>query len=457
MILFIKTMALYKKFFEVVPMNNITEFNATSGVNIVQFLLPAVNGATLSTQDLLFSGNLQVNLDSTDPYNAADFGDEGISMDSVNGIHNLIDRVDIISMRGNTLVEQRLNYQLINKYQRGVQAESNLVNGRFNNQQLCSSAVRGTRNFLGRTNLADDGQDFAMQLNTGLMKNNNQSLNLGALGGLMVKVYLTEPINAFFNIDPNDAGTLIGNDFTYSLRNVKLFGRYNYMTPEVINQLNGVSYRKTDNLMSVIQSSNDTISNMPQVMALHKMIYVYQPNNETTNNKDVNNMAVNMVCGLDKYLLSTNGTRMPLDYSVDINPTIPQLPTTSGVRSRVSGNAEQQYLAISALNDQFPPTHSLSNAKNQAKALNDQLENINESTLNVDVIGMNYSFNFQGYSVAVPNDLMSINVESSIKTSDNNLPDGTGNSRDIRDQSATQNLFIEYDAQLNYSGMTTGR
>ena len=450
-------MALYKKFFELVPMNNINEFNATSGVNIIQFLIPSVNGATLSTQDLMFSGSLQVNTNATTPYSSGLFGDDGISMDSVNGIHNLIDRVDVISMRGNTLVEQRLNYQLINKYQRGTQAETNLINGRFNNQQLCSSSVRATRNFLGRTTLAEDGQDFAVQLNTGIMKNNNQSLNLGALGGLMVKIYLTEPINGFFNINPLSAGTLIGNDFTYSLRNIKLFGRYNYMTPQVINQMAGVSYRKTDNLMSVVQSSNDTLTNMPQVMSLHKMVYVYQPNNETSNNKDVNNMATNMLCGLDKYLLSTNGTRMPLDYSVDINPTISQLPTSSGVRSRVSGNAEQQYLAISALNDQFPPTHSLSNAKNQAKALNDQLKNINESTLNVDVIGMNYSFNFQGYTVAVPNDLMSINVESSVKTSNTNLPDGTGSSRDIRDQSATQNLFIEYDAQLNYTSMTTGR
>ena len=449
--------SLYKKFFEVVPMNNINEFTATKGVNIIQFLIPSVQGAVLSTQDLLFSGTLQVNTDSTTPYIDTAFGDDGISMDSVNGIHSLIRRVDVISQRGNTLVEQRLDYPLINKYQRGVQAESNLINGRFNNQQLCSSSVKATRNFLGRANLADDGQDFAMQLNTGIMKNNQQVLNLGAIGGLMIKIYLEEPIAAFFNIDPDSTGTNIGNDFTYTLKNVKLFGRYNYVTPEMLNSLTGVSFRKTSNLVSVVQSSNDTLTNSPQVMALHKMIYVYQPNKETSNNKDVNNTATNMLVGLNKYLLSTNGTRMPLDYSVDINPTIPQLPTDSGEASRVSGNAEQSYLAISALNDQFPPTHSLVNAKNQAKALEDQLLNVNESTLNVDVIAMNYSFNFEGYSVAVPNDLMSINVESSLKTTDPNLPDGTGNSRNIRDQSATQNLFIEYDSQLNYSSMATSR
>jgi len=451
---------LYKKFFEQVPMNNITEFQATGGVNQIQFLIPAVQGATLSTQDLMLSGNLQVNLDqnASTPYTQANFGTDGISLDNVLGLHNIIDRVDLISMRGNTLIEQRLNYQLITKYQRGVQAESNLSNGRFNNQQLCSSESLGSRNFLGRQAFEDEGQDFAIQLNTGLMKTNNQVLNLQALGGLMIRIYLSEPINAFFNTDPAAAGggSLIGNNFNYTLKNLKIFGRYNYMTNDVLNQLSGVSYKKTDNLMSVVQSSNDTLTNQPQVMSLHKMIYVYQPNNETSNNKDVNNMATNSLVGLDQYLLSMNGVRTPLDYAVDIQPPIQDLPTTSGNTERVAGNAEQQYLSIGALNDQFPPTHSLVNPQNQAASLGDQFNNLNLNCKNVDVIGMNYSFNFEGYSVQVPNDLMSINVENSVDGAGDqirNLPAGAAGSRNIIGQSATQNLFIEYDAQLSYSGM----
>ena len=215
-------------------------------------------------------------------------------------------------------------------------------------------------------------------------------------------------------------------------------------------------------MLSVLQSSNDNLTNMPQVSALHKMVYVYQPNKQTTNNPDVNNMAVNMVTDLNQYLLSMNGVRTPLDYSIDVNPRISALPANSGATNRVSGNAEQQYLAISALNDQFPPTHSLSNAQNQASALANDYRNKVQTTLNVDVIGMNYSFNFAGYNVAVPNDLMSVNVESGILTNNANLPDGTtiqnftNASRNIRDQVATQNLFIEYGANLNYANMQTG-
>jgi hypothetical protein len=72
---------------------------------------------------------------------------------------------------------------------------------------------------------------------------------------------------------------------------------------------------------------------------------------------------------------------------------------------------------------------------------------------------MNYSFNFEGYTQAVPNDLMSINVNSGVKTNGNNLPNGTTpvGSRDIVGDSQTQNLFVEYDAMLNYSNMQTGR
>jgi len=453
--------SLYKRFFEVVPQNNISEFRATGGVNQINFLIPAVQGAVLSTQDLVLSGNLQVNIDAATPVQQTDFGPngtgDGIGLDNVLGLHNIIDRVDVSSMRGNTLIEQRLNYQLISKYQRGVQAASNLENGKFNGQQLCSSEVRGARNFTARANLADDGQDFAIQLNTGIMKSNDQVLNLAAIGGLMVKVYLTEPINAFFNLNPGGGATQIGNAFTYTLKNIKLFGRYNYMTPDVISSLSGVSYRKTDNLMSVIQSSNDTLTNMPQVMALHKTIYVSQPNNETSNNENVNNMATNGTVGLKNYLLSMNGTRLPLDYSVENKPLIQELPTTSGQDQRVKGNAEQSYLSISALNDQFPPTHSLVNAANQAAALGDQFANVNDNCRNVDIIGQNYSFNFEGYTVAVPNDMLSINVESSVNNIETNLPAGGGGSRNIVGQSATQNMFIEYQSRLDYAGMTGSR
>jgi hypothetical protein len=459
---------LYRRFFEQVPVNNITLFKSSSGVNQIQFLIPAVNGALLSTNDLMFSGNLQVNSTRVAPVvPPADSrtNGTGISFDSVIGLHNIIDRVEIVSARGNTLIEQRQNYQLITKYQRGVQAEANLEVGRFNNQQLCSSSVRQCREFCGRAAFNDDGQDFAVQLNTGLLKNNDQQLNLQAIGGLKVKIFLSEAINAFFNIDKTDANgadAVIGNEFNYTLSNVKLFGRYNYATEDMINGLTSVSYRKTTDLPSVIQSSNDTITGQPQVNSLHKMIYLYQPNDDVSNDADVNNMACNMIVDLNKYLLSMNGVRTPLDYSIDINPRISALPTNTAVDFRVAGNAEQQYLAISALNDQFPPTHSLSNAKNQAEGLNDQLADRTRNTLNVDVIGMNYSFGFAGYNVAVPNDLMSINVESGVLTNNANLPDGTANnppyaqtSRDIRGQRATQQLFYEYGATLNYASMSS--
>jgi hypothetical protein len=45
------------------------------------------------------------------------------------------------------------------------------------------------------------------------------------------------------------------------------------------------------------------------------------------------------------------------------------------------------------------------------------------------------------------NNLLQLNVESSLLTNDAIVPTGE------RDQTATQNAFIEYDASLTYQGM----
>ena len=132
--------SLYRKYFEIVPVNNITTFSVNSGVDQISFLIPAVQGATLNTRDLVFSGNLLINKDDGSAFAPAEYDTIGCAMDTVNGVHNMISRVDITSMgSGNALIEQRRNYALINKYRRGTLSENDLVNGKYNNQHLCSN------------------------------------------------------------------------------------------------------------------------------------------------------------------------------------------------------------------------------------------------------------------------------------------------------------------------------
>lgn len=442
---------LYKKYFEIVPINNITKFQVNSGTNQISFLIPPVQGATLQTSDMVFSGTLTVKKDNGDSYSVADFNTTDISMDSVNGGHNLISRVDIISQgSGNALIEQRRQYSLINKYRRGVLSENDLGVGKHNIQGLCSVNSNGARNFLASSGVNDVGHDFAINLNTGFLRDNVQQINLGAANGLLVKIYLSEVSNALFSIDPGAASKLT-SDFNIELTNVKLFGRYNFVTAPVLSSLNGVEFRKINDLISVVQSANDTIANSPMVNSLHKIVHVYQPNSTTANNVDQNNTQTNQIVGLKKYAISNNGSRHPYNYDINISPSMSELDANNGNQGRVTGNAEQIYFFISGLNNQYPPVHSLVNAKNQAQAHEDLENNKNNETLNVNGICVDYSYGFRGFSVPMTNNLLQINVESSVLTNDAIVP------TDERDQTQTQNAFIEYDAKLTYQGMSVSQ
>lgn len=442
--------SLYRKYFEIVPVNNITTFSVNSGVDQISFLIPAVAGATLNTRDLVFSGKLLINKDDGSAYASGDYQNIELAMDSVNGIHNMISRVDITSMgSGNALIEQRRNYALINKYRRGTLSENDLVNGKYNNQHLCSNSSLGVQNFLGRAS-DDEAPEFAIQLNTGFLMDNIQNVNLGAANGILIKIYLSEVANALFNIDPS-SGTKANNNFNIQIQDAKLFGRYNFVTQPLLQQLNRVDFRKINDLVSVAQSSNDTLANQPMVRSLHKIVHIFQPNDTTNNNIDANNTATNQVVGLRQYQISNNGTRHPYNYEIEISKPIQDLNAADGNQARVAGNAEQCYLLISALNSQYPPVHSLVNAKNQAIALEDQLEDENNNTLNVDGIAVDYSYGFRGFSVPMVNNLLQLNIESAIKTNDPIVP------TTVRDQTQTHNAFIEYDSSLAYQGMAVSQ
>ena len=436
--------SLYKKYFEIVPINNITTFAVNGGTNQISFLIPPVQGASLQTSDMVFSGTLTIKKDTGASYTQGDIGTTDISMDSVNGAHNFISRVDISSQgSGNALIEQRLQYPLITKYRRGVLSKNDLANGKHNIQGLCSTNSNGARNFLTSNN--DVGHDFAIQLNTGFLRDNVQQVNLGAANGILVKIYLSEVSNAMFSIDPSTAA--LNSDFNIELTNVKLFGRYNFVTQPVLASLSGVQFRKITDVISVVQSSNDTLAVSPMVNSLHKIVNIYQPNSTTSNNVDKNNTQTNQIVGLKKYAISNNGSRHPYNYDIEISPSMSELIFDDGDQGRVTGNAEQIYFFINALNGQYPPVHSLVNASNQALAQDDLVNNKNNETLNVNGIAIDYSYGFRGFSVPMTNNLLQFNVESSVLTNDLIVADAS------RDQTQTQNSFIEYDSMLTYAGM----
>ena len=92
-----------KRYFEIQPFNNVTDFAFSSGQNVIRFQIPPMNSALLN--DVLFCGNLQVNTDAATPYDQGDIvadpaTSKMIGVDSTNGIHSFIQRVEISTRRG---------------------------------------------------------------------------------------------------------------------------------------------------------------------------------------------------------------------------------------------------------------------------------------------------------------------------------------------------------------------
>ena len=93
-----------KRFFEIQPLNNVTEFTPSAGQDTIRFVIPPINLAYLD--ELVVQGNLQVTLGATPVAYisnsiSGDAQTKDFSHDNVAGIHSYIDRVEINSRRGN--------------------------------------------------------------------------------------------------------------------------------------------------------------------------------------------------------------------------------------------------------------------------------------------------------------------------------------------------------------------
>jgi hypothetical protein len=455
--------SLYKRYFELNPINNVTQFSSRNGVDVLNFIIPSLQDVLLSTPHLHLSGTLQINqssalaLDKTQPLRW--------SVDNTLGVHGAIDRVEITSRNGNSLIEQRLNYPIISKMKRAVVSNPDLIVGTGNNQEVVGENSLNTFNQLVREAGSDTeraGVPFCIQLDTGLLKDNQQRLNLGALGGIEIKIQLASTENFLFNVDNGAAADeLLNSDAFYTLRDVKLFGRYEYVAPNVASALQSVAFKKVDNILQVIQSSNDTIAFQPQVRSLDKIFYVFQPNNNSKNNYATNSSQMNNLVGIKNYRESRNGTLFPKDFPVENNRAVPDL-VNSGDTQIQSGNAEQVYHLLVGLNGHYPPIHSLVSPINEVNA-NADLSSIfsdrgsglagttNKSCSNVEGICCSYQYGYSGYSTPMENDLVQLQAESSVKTNDSVV------NAVIRDQVTTTNTLIQYNTMLQYNNLQVSR
>ena len=87
--------SLYRRMFELDPINNINSFSSENGVDVINFIIPPIPGALLATGDMVLQGNLQLNVDASNPKERDDNYTPGI--DNVLGLHGCIERVEITS------------------------------------------------------------------------------------------------------------------------------------------------------------------------------------------------------------------------------------------------------------------------------------------------------------------------------------------------------------------------
>jgi hypothetical protein len=448
--------SLYRRMFELDPINNINSFSSENGVDVINFIIPPIPGALLATGDMVLQGNLQLNVDASNPKERSDNYTPGI--DNVLGLHGCIERVEITSRNGNVLLEQRLSYGLGAKLGRANISNEDLRGGRFNCQNLSGENVAAAAKFLNRDAFDGDGAPFNIQLQTGLLADNLQRINLGAVGGIEIKITLASTANFLFEQD-NDNTDKLTSASVFNLRKLKLFGRYQYVEQSVADAMKGIEFKQMSNQLQVIQSSNDTLAFQPQVASLDKIVYVFQPNSTTKNNFATNNYQVNNLVGMKEYRVSRNGSLFPMDFSVVNNTAVPDLPEPVNEKHIQAGNAEQAYHLILGINGIYPPIHSLVSGVNQARAnadlsgvlSTDPDETTNKFCNNIDCAATSYQYGFANFATPMVNDLLQVQFNSSVKTADSIV------SSAVRDQTQTTNTLMIYNTTLNYANLQVSK
>jgi hypothetical protein len=444
-----------KKYFEIQPFNNVTDFAFSSGQNVIRFQIPPVGNALLN--DVLFCGNLQVDVASDTPYagtdiTAAQATSRMISADSTNGLHSFISRIELSTRRGALMLQENTFYDLNAKVQNaGKNAPEDLIVGRNNCMNIASSRAVGTMRRLTRATSDDDGSAFSINLELGLLNKASTRIALDKVGGLEMLIYLNSDTNALFNVN-NNLTTLLDASARFTLRNVRIFGSYQMINPLTASMYQGVAFKMSSLNLQTLNSSLDTNGFVPQVQALDKIVYVAQPNAIAQNNFETNAQSTDMLVGQKTYKVSLNGTPFPMDFSIKNVTAPPDIAAAATVaKGQITGNPEAVYHLCLGTQNQYPPYHTCISAQLESEARVDFSKLINNACPNFQPIAVNYQLGFQGYASPMETNLVQTQFESSVNTNDPHV-DTT-----IRDQAQTLSALYEFNAELSYSSLAVAK
>jgi hypothetical protein len=435
-----KAVSVARSYFQITPLNNVSSgYTPTNGQDTIQFIIPPVS---MLLEELVMFGTLQVQATDPDGGAVAAYSPDlrfdanadeqvEIGLDNVIGVHALINKIEINSRRANISLEQRLDYDMIAKFQVGsAVSKGDLPVGMLANTCLSSSCSLGTTNKLVQA--AGAPVPFMMVFNTALLAQ-KLDIPLDQIGGMMLTIYLNSVKQALFNVD-NGLDNLIDDNTDFTILQPFLFGRYKQMATEVM--IPEIPLQLVDTNLQIVQSSKDTIQFTPYAQSLNTVVSVYQPNNESRNNPRVCCTKIDQLVGLQEANFAKDGQQFPYDFEL---PVLPDLYTNDNIY--ISGNAEHVMHASIALAGQYPPGHSLLGPTAEYAGNVDAEAETNKDCNNVSVLAVGYQYGFMGYNINMGNNLAGYSLKSAVKAPIN--ADSTLNEAYVQEAQSNRNFIVK--------------
>ena len=360
-------MPIEKNYFSISPLNdNPLQSSGTNGVAggfsfkesnpIIKFSFPAVE-KLLETRTLTLSGQFIVKQQDTDeafrnPTYANLENDNGASIaketacniPNHGGVHNVIDKVVVQTKKTNTEIINVHNYPAYSSlrqaytnndedYLWGVAANRTLAQGNHANEvnRRIQIVADKTAQDLKTNNNRLIGVPFSIKLDIDLFQSGNIHLGQAYTNGLMLTIHLAPDSSVLFQRF-RDKATTGGGATTmdlansmYTLRNLKLEGRYIVPTPQELKAYQAqIPLNSQLNLLNDIHADQDSISYTPQLNSVKAMCNLYLDKDQT-NNLAYQQANFRLPVGMKQIEHKKDNLRFPFTFPLKVQPNYESL------------------------------------------------------------------------------------------------------------------------------------
>ena len=312
------------------------------------------------------------------------------------------------------------------------------------------------------------GHYFSINLNVDLLNVDMLNLDDNFLGGLLITLHLN-PDSALFNSryrGVNGAALVPSaiNNFSYTLKNLKLEGRYVIPTDQEMRAYPpALMLGSRLNLINDVHSSINSNSYTPQLQMVKSMVNLFLDNDQTNNfNKNSNNFRKPV--GEKSNISAKNGLKFPVNYEVKNVPNFDKpLNEQTGAEVSVSslekkslmfGDAETRKYFDKALMDGNEPYHSSADFDLEDHSLESDYKSTAGAAkgfgLNVqpNCVGIGTDFTLgMGMVQNFVNQDYNFTLKSGVNTGNDNLPSSRNGSTIVNP--LLQQTFVRHQAQFD--------